>query len=106
MQRLLEFESRLKEFFKIEEAQKSVRQYGSVRFVFVISVIQSLTAGSGVAVSALDLSAISLTGIQLGGFDSTRTLEKLSPLHNIHPDAYLDPVSIQIRQMLTDNSRD
>lgn len=94
LMRLLQIKIYLEEFFKIRRAERSCLGYGTTKFLLVSLVVLSEQSGQDIAVAALGLSIKPSNGIHLTSIEGTQALEKLSPFHNIFPDAYLDPVSI------------
>lgn len=91
--RLLRVESHFKKSVKTKRAQSDVQNRRSLGLLLALQVVLSEWTSSGAAADALELSFTPPNGIQPASIDGTRALEKLSPFHNIYPDAYLDPVS-------------
>lgn len=84
------------------EPTLNCRRVGATRAVFILNVtliILQLSCSfediKQVSTSELSVKTFkkSSNGEQAATIDATRAFEKLSPFHNIVPDAYLDPVS-------------
>lgn len=81
-------QSRINSQFKLFPAL--TRQVKLLKCLIIVSTIIHASIKS---MAAFQLNA-QLVPFTANSIDGSRALEKLSPFHNIHPDAYLDPVSI------------
>lgn len=100
---LLKVGSCLKKIIKIGKTQQTSKRYESLIYLFAIILVLSEWTVIGAKVSAFDFSISPANGIEPVTVHGTQALEKLSPFHNLYPDAYLDPVSVQVETSL--NSR-